>query len=518
MKKRPFLNLKHLLSTLLIIQLTSCSSDTETAPELPDQTEQPGNDDDAQGGENLPLDTDNDGIPDEDDVDDDGDGLIEIFSIDGLNVMRNDPNTTGKQMAGLAKNEFTGFELTEDFDFENPDHYDDPSLLESYTTGKGWEPIGFSSDDSFTEFDGVFEGNGFTISNIYINNTEDFRSSGLFGAAGANSIIRNLTIENVSITTESFSVGGLVGTSIGIIEDCVVSGSVEGRNGIGLLVGSFGGISISNCSSFGEVNGIDLQIGTSTFRSGSVGGLIGSIFYIDNQINPPVSNLITVNNCFSEANVKGNWEVGGLIGLIAVDATPNSYDITINNSYAIGNVTGTLRTGGLIGGSSATELSSCFARGNVINTKNEGRASAGGLIGSNGQGTITSCYATGNVNNAFNGEYLGGLLGTARSTILTSSYSIGSVNGGLESSNGALVGVNETNLINSINETNYWNTDTNMLNTSEGEAIGLTTAQLQSPTSNTGIYADWDPALWDFGTSSQYPVLKDMPNGVEVQR
>ena len=34
------------------------------------------------------------------------------------------------------------------------------------------------------------------------------------------------------------------------------------------------------------------------------------------------------------------------------------------------------------------------------------------------------------------------------------------------------------------------------------------TAALQSPTSATGIYENWDADLWDFGASSEYPVLR----------
>lgn len=508
---------KSFLVLLCMVLVVSCSTDTDTETQTTDEIEE-SNDENTDGEGNLetPLDTDNDGIPDNEDEDADGDGLVEVNSLDGLNAIRNSLGNSGKTFRGVAKNDFIGFELTQDLDFENPDHYDDISLLESYTTGKGWVPIGNRNPDSFIDtslyFNLVLEGNGFIVRNLFINNSEDFRSSGLFGVAGSGSIIRNLALENVSIATESFDVAGLVGYSYGTIELCSVTGSVSGRSNIGLLVGGFEGISISDCNSVGAVIGIDIPVS----RSSHVGGLVGAIAYL----NPggSTSSTITVSNCFSTAAVTGSREVGGLIGLIGADAAPDTYEITISNSYATGNVTGWLRTGGLIGGSAATVTTSCYATGNISNTKEDGRASAGGLIGSNGQGTITSCYATGNVNNAFNGEYLGGLLGTARSTTLTSSYSIGSVTGGLEISNGALVGINETNVPNSIDGTNYWNVDASVINTSEGEAVGLTTAELQAPVSNTGIYSEWDPAVWDFGTSNQYPALRDMPNGVENQR
>ena len=40
-----------------------------------------------------------------------------------------------------------------------------------------------------------------------------------------------------------------------------------------------------------------------------------------------------------------------------------------------------------------------------------------------------------------------------------------------------------------------------------------TTAELQSPTSATGIYANWNRSLWDFGTASDYPLLSVDFNG-----
>lgn len=492
-----------------MVLLASCSSDTETEVEMPDQIEKPQEESEPEP-DNTTLDTDNDGIADDEDVDDDGDGLIEVFSIDGLNAMRNNPNASGKQMAGLSKNDFIGFELTQDFDFENPDDYDDPSLLESYTTGKGWEPIGFSSDDSSTEFNGVFDGNGFTISNLYINNTEDIKSYGLIGVAGANSIVQNINLTNVSIITESFSVGGLIGFSLGSIFNCSSNGTITGRNSLGLVVGGFYGISVADCSSTGEVNGIDISVS----ESSNIGGLIGTIAYF----NPgqSTSSLITVSNCYSEANITGDSNIGGLIGRVVTDSgTP--FDIIINNSYATGNVSGMLRTGGLIGSSSVAQITSCFAFGDVTNNQQDGRASAGGLIGGTGRGTISSCYALGNVTNNFNGEGIGGLIGNSIGITIITSYSTGLVIGNVPEQGGFL-GRAEGNFPSTISNNNYWDIETSALLVSGGDAQGLNTTAMQSPMSNTGIYATWDPAIWDFGTANQYPALSDMPNGLEAQR
>ena len=64
--------------------------------------------------------------------------------------------------------------------------------------------------------------------------------------------------------------------------------------------------------------------------------------------------------------------------------------------------------------------------------------------------------------------------------------------------------------------TSYWNTTTSG-QSSSGGGTGKTTSQLQTPTGYTGIYASWNVNVdgvtgnddpWDFGTSSQYPILE----------
>ena len=86
------------------------------------------------------------------------------------------------------------------------------------------------------------------------------------------------------------------------------------------------------------------------------------------------------------------------------------------------------------------------------------------------------------------------------------SYAIGSVTG--NKSVGGLIGYNYPG--GSITES-YWNIDATANGVGDGSNIGATgqtTGQLQSPTANTGIYADWNALYWDFGDSTRYPALK----------
>ena len=51
-----------------------------------------------------------------------------------------------------------------------------------------------------------------------------------------------------------------------------------------------------------------------------------------------------------------------------------------------------------------------------------------------------------------------------------------------------------------------------------GDTFEGKTAREQHPTAPSGIYADWDPEVWDFGTPHQYPVLRFRGMDITIQR
>ena len=109
------------------------------------------------------------------------------------------------------------------------------------------------------------------------------------------------------------SVGGLVGSSRGLIADCYARSVVTGEETVGGLVGS--GYTLTGCYADGIVTG-----------ERYVGGLIGS------------SGSAT--NCYAQGTVIGNEWVGGLAG----------YYGSMTNCYATAVVLGDAYTGGLMGG------------------------------------------------------------------------------------------------------------------------------------------------------------------------
>lgn len=82
-----------------------------------------------------------------------------------------------------------------------------------------WTAIGSNNNP----FKGTFDGQGHTISGIYIDNEEDYQ--GLFGYVGSGGTIRNLAVTKSSIKGYNY-IGGIVGYNAGTIENCSNSSEV----------------------------------------------------------------------------------------------------------------------------------------------------------------------------------------------------------------------------------------------------------------------------------------------------
>ncbi|DAB15652.1 TPA: hypothetical protein CPU00_05345 [Candidatus Gastranaerophilales bacterium HUM_18] len=182
--------------------------------------------------------------------------------------------------------------------------------LSVYSDGEGWIPIGAK----YASFKGKFDGNGYVVSNLYINNPTKERQ-GLFGTIVGN-VIKNIGIEDVSITGAD-AVAGIAGYSGEgtIIDNCYVkngdilatnqrAGGVAGCNLKGVL---------KNC--YTDVNVMSRAI---------AGGLVGTYSYS------------YVENCEVYGNVEGGAAVGGLIGLVDFSNQPDGYIkncILYNNEF-----------------------------------------------------------------------------------------------------------------------------------------------------------------------------------------
>jgi hypothetical protein len=276
-----------------------------------------------------------------------------------------------------------------------------------------------NSNNSFegVAFTGVFDGAGHKITKLTINtNGAENDYLGLFGNIDGGEV-KNLGLENVSITggLSSYStyIGGLAGENYGTISNCFSTGNLEGKAYFlgGLAGGNDGNISDS-CSA-GTITGSN--------DSGLLGGLVGE-------------NYGTISNCFSTGNLEGKvYFIGGLVG---------GNDGSISNSYSTGAITGwddSSSLGGLVGDNYGT-VSNCSSTGAV--TAGQYSYYLGGLAGDN-YGIISNCFSTGDVAGSNESELLGGLTGDNYYGSIDNSYSMGAVNGGDGSSYlGGLAGDN----------------------------------------------------------------------------
>ena len=250
-----------------------------------------------------------------------------------------------------------------------------------YNGGNGFIPIGNSS----TNFTGSYEGNGHSITGLYISRPGS-SLIGMFGyCSGAE--LKDLGLIDVNILGDEF-IGGLVGDnfSFSTINNCYSTGSVRGSSYIGGLVGNNAGI-ISNSYSTALVNTLG--------GGGDFGGLAGS-------------NYGTISNSYSTSSVNGGLgEVGGLVGI-------NGYNHTINNSYSTGSASGYNAIGGLVGLSeSNTNINNSYSIASV-----NGSSNVGGLVGYS-EAAIVNSYSTGSVSGSTS---VGGLVGDNYSGTITNSF------------------------------------------------------------------------------------------------
>ena len=414
-------------------------------------------------------DDDNDNLPDELDIDDDGDGLIEIRTADMLHNVRYTLNGRGYRESAMAAvndlgcgnqadSECIGYELTADISLAD---YAD------YEGGKGWLPIGndtdMDGDCGAQGFNATFEGNGMTISDLTIAR-DDEECVGLFGFMAPAARIRNLHIRADSIHGKN-SVGALVGDGRHAIiaNSSAISHTVKGTATIGGLIGDgrFAEITSSYARSY-RIEG-----------SNSVGGLVGRAQGADIMNSYALSYNIT----------KGGLDIGGLVGNGDWNPGHGITRMRIMNSYA-------------------------------VTTLNTGAITSAGLSGT-GQGSrITNSYA---VAETIKGNlFLSGFIATSASARIKNSYALSGMIDASPSQDGGLVSSVDSN---TDIQDSYW--DSNTSGITGGAGAPQSSDALRSPTFATGIYANWGDdgdCGWDFGTDEEYPALLCLPDSTPEQQ
>ena len=212
-----------------------------------------------------------------------------------------------------------------------------------------WTPIGNFAGN---KYQGTFDGNGKTISNLYIINAAS-SSVGFFGYAEKGSF-KNITFDNAKVKS---TVDHYTGILAGFGELCIIENiktlancSVEGKNGVGGIAGMASG-DIGNCENHAMVNGAN-----------GVGGIVG-------DYRGSGKFIISCAN-YGVVTGTGN-SVGGIAGGYGSG--------TIQNCANYGDITGADIVGNLIGDGSICNLNNVLGTGNVIATSDTERA--GLLVG-----------------------------------------------------------------------------------------------------------------------------------------
>ena len=202
---------------------------------------------------------------------------------------------------------------------------------------KSWEPIG--KYDYRYQYRGTFDGNGKTITNLYINASQ--LNVGLFGYTYKGTI-KNLTFEYANVTNTKDYTGILVGKAFG--------GS------------TLQNIKISNTC----------QIKGGKYTGGIAGELDGNAY-----------------NCVNYATVQGIQYIGGLCGYYSKSRTGNSMTACAN----YGNVTASSQhVGGLVGYFDSGTIQDCANYGGV-----KGTDYIAGMAGSVNKGKIQNVFSYGNI-------------------------------------------------------------------------------------------------------------------------
>ena len=217
-----------------------------------------------------------------------------------------------------------------------------------------WTPIGTDS----SKYTGTFDGNGHTISGLYINSTA--ANTGMFGRIGSSAVVKNLTLaDSVIRSTKNYT-----GAITGYIDDAASVTNCHTRNSVQVSAAVYtGGITgyqddtstLTRCSNAAEVTGANNVGGisgynwskssaslTDSYNRGSVSGsnLVGGIC-------AQIYNGGTVSNVYNLGNIQaagttGTPTAGGITGVFRFGAIKAAYNAGIVKATAKGGVAGRL--------------------------------------------------------------------------------------------------------------------------------------------------------------------------------
>lgn len=353
-------------------------------------------------------------------------------SFDGGTGTQDDPYqiATAEQLAKLAN------------DVNNKDGLGAKFYLNTYfvltanidLSGYRWKPIGvYQEGIANTRFSGCLDGDGHTISGLYVDERESGLSAGLFGCIGVaftnnNKVdieiaptVKNLTIEGAEIYASDYlpsqySSRGYAGILTGmtthyysksIIDNVHVSGKINATsktdNGVycGGMIGNCYNLMATNCSADVIIDG-----GNSTTSGGFIGFVCGGKF----------------ENCTTRGSMDGKWGLGGFAGEVDSGETHLAgadpiIDSEFNKCISYVNITAVdWNVGGFVGYLNKGTISNCASYGNVTSKVTEWNPRIGGFAGTNA-GTIKNSHTASIVTENSEEGDAGGFVGNDKNGI-----------------------------------------------------------------------------------------------------
>lgn len=236
----------------------------------------------------------------------DADGVYRISSAEELVVMMNDSK------------------------YPNCNNYQNV-VLESDIDLGGNTISGFGDDSGF--FDGVFDGQGHSISNFKIDATNRTYYAGLFNQvsqySGTNTVIKNLIVKNATVAGTS-QVGVIVGGMNGntIVENCkVYNSTVKAVKKVGSVVGYTAGGTVKdnyaeNCViEYSEKEASEI-LGYENTGSTVSGNTFNNITFVVSatalatELTPDANGVITLTRDYT---VTGDWTSLALSGTVTIE-------------------------------------------------------------------------------------------------------------------------------------------------------------------------------------------------------
>ena len=314
--------------------------------------------------------------------------------------------STEAQLAGLAQLVNNGrsfkdttFILQNNLDLNNRD----------------WTPIGYADNYSKNNlpFSGSFDGQGFTISNLYINAKNITGKAGyvaLFGhvEAKGNCEIKNLNLANININGANTDNAGYSNTAA-FIALAKGSGTLSLTNCHVLSGNIKGGISGDNVLTAGVVADIQVNANltncsnSATINSGLIGGTgyfnyTGGLAARVNNLQESSNYRSTIEKCFNNGSIDISGPgfalyLGGLIGWLTDGTVSDSYN---NGPLALmkTNTDGTKQhfVGG-IAGRSSSKITNCYTTASISAPNDFTNMGIGGIVGHIFNGDISDCLA-----------------------------------------------------------------------------------------------------------------------------